>query len=403
MMINIVEINSTNYASTGNIMNNIAFNIDSDDYKVYTACKNSKESRKHLKDNQILFGIPFERVLTSYLTHITGLRDHFNYLGTYLFIKKLKKINPNLIHLHVLHDDFINIKMLFKYIKTNNIPVIWTFHDCSAMTGQCPYFDMVNCDKWIDGCYDCPQIHGDVDSLFFDTSKYIWIYRKKIFTSLNDLTIVTPSKWLSSLVKKSFFRYYDVKVINNGINLSTFKYRDNSFKKDYSIDNKYLVLGIANVWSKRKGLDVFVELAKGLPNNYQIVLVGTNDEIDKVLPSNIISIHRTYNQEELVNIYSSADVFVNPTREENFPTVNIESLACGTPVITFKTGGSPEILDKTCGIVVEKDDIESMKKSIIKVCEEKPFNIEDCIKRSKLYDCNTKFKEYIELYKDKAK
>ena len=158
-------------------------------------------------------------------------------------------------------------------------------------------------------------------------------------------------------------------------------------------------MGIANVWGERKGLDVFIELAKRLPDDYKIVMVGTNDAVDALLPNNILSIHRTYNQEELIKIYSAADVFVNPTREDNFPTVNIESLACGTPVITFNTGGSPEIIDDTCGTVVEKDDVDSLIKEINRVCTKMPYSKKTCTDRAKKYDMNIAFNQYIQLYK----
>ena len=212
------------------------------------------------------------------------------------------------------------------------------------------------------------------------------------------MIVVSPSIWLKDIVKQSFFKKYSCKVINNGINLDIFKPIENTIKKDYKIENKYLILGIANVWNERKGLDVFVELSKRLSDDYQIVLVGTNNDVDKLLPDNIISIHRTYNQKELVKLYSAADVFVNPTRDENFPTVNIESLTCGTPVITFKTGGSPEIIDETCGLVVEKNDIDTLEKQIINVCTNKLFTSKDCLNRAQQFNMENKFKEYVDLY-----
>lgn len=397
----IIEINSTNYASTGNIMHNIAKKARQDGYQVYTFCKSSKESYKHKNDNEILFGNRYERIISAFLCELTGLRDHFNIFSTYSLINKIKQIKPDLIHLHVLHDDFINVKMFFKYLSKLDIPIIWTFHDCTAMTGKCPYFDIVECNKWETGCHKCPQLHSDVKTYFFDTTKKIWNIRKKYFTNLKNLTIVTPSTWLANLVKQSYFSDFDIQVINNGIDLNRFKPIKNDIKKHFNIEDKYLVLGVANVWTYRKGLDVFIELSKRLPDNYQIAMVGTNNEIDKQLPNNIISIHRTYNQEELIKIYSAADIFVNPTREENFPTVNIESLACGLPIVTFNTGGSPEIIDENCGSVVSKNDIDDMYLEILNICENKKYNKEYCYNRSKQFDMNTTFNKYIELFKNK--
>lgn len=213
------------------------------------------------------------------------------------------------------------------------------------------------------------------------------------------MTIVTPSEWLASLVKESYLKYYPVKVINNGIDLNVFKPTESDFRKKYALENKYIVLGVAFGWGRRKGLDVFVELARRLDKEkYKVVLVGTDDNVDKLLPENIISIHRTQNQTELAEIYTAADVFANPTREENYPTVNMESVACGTPVVTFNTGGSPEMLDETCGAAVAKDDNDAMYNEIIRICEAKPYSLEACIKKAKGFDKNEKFGEYIRLY-----
>ena len=233
---------------------------------------------------------------------------------------------------------------------------------------------------------------------FVDGFKKAYNNKKRLFTSVNDMTIITPSKWLKGLVEQSFLNKYPIKVINNGIDLSVFKPTESDFRKKYNLENKKIVLGVSFGWGNKKGLDVFIELAKTLPSDYQVVLVGTSVKTDAILPKNIISIHKTNNQRELAEIYSVSNVFVNPTREDTFPTVNIEALACGTPVITFKTGGSPEIIDETCGVVVEKNDFNSIYDVIVKVCENKPFSKEDCLSRAKNYDMFDKFKEYVELY-----
>ena len=166
------------------------------------------------------------------------------------------------------------------------------------------------------------------------------------------------------------------------------------------LQNKKIVLGVAFDWGMRKGLDVFIELSKRLPESYKIVLVGTNDLIDQSLPKNILSIHRTQNVQELAEIYAAADVFVNPTREEAFGLVNIESLACGTPGITFRTGGSPECYDDCCGIVVDKDDINALEREIVRVCETKPYDESSCMEFAKQFNMYDRYQEYIDLYKE---
>ena len=311
-------------------------------------------------------------------------------------IKLLKKISPDIVHLHNIHSHDCHLGMLFNYFKNAKTKLFWTFHDCWAFTGYCTYFDMVNCDKWQTECKKCPK--AKQSTWFFDKSNKLFNKKKELFEGLN-LTIITPSQWLADIVKQSFLREYPVKVINNGIDLKLFKPTESDFRKKYNLLDKYILLGVAFDWGERKGLDVFIELSKRLDEKHQIVLVGTNDNIDKQLPKNIISIHRTQNQQELAEIYTAVNLFVNPTREENFPTVNIESLACGTPVLTFNTGGSPEIIDETCGMSVTKNDIDGLCSEILRIKSEKPYSPAACIEKAKSFNANEKFKEYLRLYK----
>lgn len=395
----IVEINNNNYGSTGHIMLNIAKAAKNNGYKIYTCCKNSKAAKRFNYEDQIMIGNRYERAISEYLASYTGLKDHFNFFNTKRFLKQLDDIKPDLIHLHNIHDTFINVEMLFKYTQKHNIPIIWTLHDCYSFTGQCTYFDLVNCDKWKDGCKNCPQIHKYPDTKI-DKTERLYKLKKDIFTNTKNLTIVTPSKWLSFLASCSFLKDKDIRVINNGINLDIFKPTDSSFKEKYGIKDKYIVLGVSTGWGQRKGLDDFIKLSNVLDENYQIVMVGSDDEIDKTLPKNIISIHRTYDQKELAEIYSAADVFVNPTKEENFPTVNIESIACGTPVITYDTGGSKEMLNDKCGSIVEKNDFNTLVSEIKRICTNHPYSSNDCIKQSKKYEMTDKFQEYVKLYEE---
>lgn len=393
----IVEINNNNYGSTGNIMMNVAKKARENGYDAYTACKFSKEGKKFIYDNQVFVGYWLERVISEKLAYITSNKDCFNYFGTKKFIKKLESIKPDIIHLHNIHGSFINIDLLFKYIKKNNIPVIWTLHDNWVMTGQCATY---GCDKWKEGCGNCPKLKDYPSVLFFDNTKRMLRRKEKLFNYSN-MILVTPSEWLKSMLNESYLKNINSMVINNGIDLNVFKPTESDINKKYNIDdNKHIIIGVANYWNNNKGLDVFIKLANTLPDNYQIVLIGTNDEVDKDLPDKIISIHHTYNQEELVKVYSVSDVFVNPTRADNFPTVNIEALACGIPVITFNTDGSPEIIDETCGCVVEKGNIDALEKEIIRICETKPYKKEDCLKRASRYNADDKFLEYISLYED---
>lgn len=330
-------------------------------------------------------------------SHLFGLYG-FNSKGiTKRMLNKLDEIKPDVVHLHNIHGHNCHIEMLLDYLREHHIKTFWTFHDCWAFTAYCPHFTLVGCDKWKNGCHNCPQYKEY--SFFFDRSARLYEKKKKASEGL-DLTIITPSQWLAGLVKQSFFKNYPIKVINNGIDLEIFKPTPSEFREKYGIPNdKYIVLGVAFGWGKRKGLDVFIELSKRLDKEkYQIILVGTDEKIDKQLPSDIISIHRTQNQRELAEIYTVADVFANPTREDNYPTVNMESIACGTPVVTFEIGGSSEMLDKTCGAAVLCDDIDAMEENIVCICKEKKHSRGLWCKHFMSYDKNQRFEEYITLY-----
>lgn len=330
-------------------------------------------------------------------SHVSGKYGFQSRAATRRIIRELDRLQPDMVHLHNIHGHDCHLGLLFSYFKKHKTKLIWTFHDCWAFTAYCPYFDRVHCDKWKEGCSGCPQCRDH--SLFFDRSRELYQKKKELFTGL-DLTIVTPSQWLADLVKQSFLKDYPVIVINNGIDLSVFRPRESNFREKYGIpSDKHVLLGVAFDWGVRKGLDVFQKLSETLdPAKYQIVLVGTNDAVDKQLHAGILSIHRTQNQQELAEIYSAADLLLNPTREDNYPTVNMESLACGTPVLTFRTGGSPEMLDDTCGAVVPCDDVEAFRGEILRICEEGALPSESCLRKAKEFDQNQKFKEYIELY-----
>ena len=390
----VLQINVTSgEGSTGKICEGISFvakHNDIDNLIIYSSgysknsCSRKVGSYLYMKLQALK-----SRVLGNY-----GFNSHF---ATYKLISEIKKFAPDIVHLHNLHGHNVNLAMLFGFLKKNNIKIIWTFHDCWAFTAYCSHFAMVGCNKWQFGCYKCPQVKSS--SWFFDRSKTLYRRKKKLFSSL-DLTIVTPSEWLAGLVKQSFLKEYPVKVIHNGIDLNIFKPTESNFREKYNIGDKFIVLGVAFGWGVRKGLDVFIELSKRLDDErYKIVLVGTDDTVDTQLPKNIISIHRTQNQTELAEIYTAANVFVNPTREEVLGLVNIEANACGTPVVVFDTGGAPECIDNNSGAVVSHNDVESVIRVVDRIRESIPFSKNDCINRAKQFDMNDKFKEYVELYK----
>lgn len=395
----IVEINATRNGSTGLIMYKIAEVARENEIQVFTIYGGRRGEKKYSDDHNIMASSYFDHTIHRLIGKITGYNDLLSKNSTRKVIKRIQAINPDIIHLHIVHGHYLCFMDLFKYLDKINKPVIWTLHDCWAFTGRCPHFVLSRCNKWKTGCYDCPYPKNNYPASIVDKSRQLWNLKKRVFCKIKDMTIVTPSAWLARLVGQSFLKNYPTIVINNGIDLNVFKPTPSNFKQINNMVSSFVILGVANCWNRRKGIDVFVRLAAELPNKYKIVLVGTNKTVDENLPKNIVSIHRTANQSQLAELYSTADLFVNPTREDNFPTVNIEALACGTPVLTFKTGGSPEIIDETCGCSIEQDDYDSLIHEIKRICTTRPYNEESCINRAKRYDMDYKYNEYVELYK----
>ena len=398
----IAEINTLSYGSTGHIMFDLAATARSHGHTVYTY--SAKTFRRGMKNQypghlyHTYYGSEVGNLIHKVLGGISGLNGFFSSWSTRKLIRQLEEKKIDILHLHNLHEFCINLPILFGWIKNSNIKVIWTLHDCWSFTGHCPHFSMVGCDKWKTGCGGCPQKTVYPKS-YLDTTVYMWKKKREWFTGVEDLTIVTPSEWLAGLVKESYLSDYYVKVIKNGIDLSVFQPTPSDFREKHGIaDSVHIVLGVSMGWSDRKGLDVFQYLADKLDDKYQIVLIGTDDATDQNLPRNIISIHRTANQKELAEIYTASDLFVNPTREDTYPTVNMEAIACGTPVLTFNTGGSPEIVTEETGAVVPCGDVEGLVREIERICTQRPFNDSDCVRNARVFDKWKKFSEYMELY-----
>ena len=282
---------------------------------------------------------------------------------------------------------------LFRYLKESEKPVVWTLHDCWSFTGHCAHFDRCGCDRWQTGCYTCPQKGSYPASVLADASKKNYAQKKALFTSLQNLTLVTPSQWLAALVKESYFKHHSVQVIRNGIDLAKFKPTEGNFRKIYGLEGKQIILGVASVWTACKGLDDFVKLQSLLREDQQIVMVGLNDAQLAALPDGILGIKRTNSVEELAEIYTAADVFFNPTYEDNYPTTNLEAISCGTPVVTYRTGGSPESVSEGNGFVVEQGDLAAAVAAFAQV--------DGCQTDSKAaFDASLRFKEYTALYKE---
>lgn len=313
--------------------------------------------------------------------------------ATRTLIHQMEEINPDIIHLHNIHDHYLNYPILFEFLAKLKKPVVWTQHDCWAFTGGCMYYDIHNCNKWMYGCNNCPEHRA----LLSDITEKQYVLKQEVFSKIKKLTYVSVSNWLEKALQKSHQKYRPIQTIHNGIDIELFKPVENYIPK-----NRFTIIGVAAVWDKRKGLDDFVKLRSLLSfEDYEIILVGLTQSQINNLPKGIIGCSRTTNIQELVQIYSKADVYVNPTYSDNFPTTNIEALACGTPVITYQTGGAPEAIDANTGAVVEKGNIEALCALIkhFRIIDFKKNHSADCRKRAEdNFDKEKCFEKYIRLY-----
>lgn len=346
------------------------------------------------------------RIGTKYDTYVHGLlsriMDNAGFLSrraTTSFVQEIVKYDPDIIHLHNLLGYYINIEVLFDYLKTCGKPIIWTVHDCWPITGHCINFERIDCKKWNRGCHDCLLKKDYPPSYLVDQSRNNWIKKKEIFTGVSNMYLVSPSKWLSKLLNNSYMSCYPIQVINNGIDLSVFKPMYSNIRKKYGLENKIVLLAVAGVWNEMKGEKLLYSIASMLNDNYRLVMIGTKSP--KILPANIISIDRTDNLQELVQWYTTADVFVNPTLGDNFPTVNIEAMACGTPVVTNATGGSSEAAGNIYGRIVQSKTADEFIQKILE-CISNRFDPIEITEAAKKYDKSRCFKKYIELYRSRV-
>jgi len=397
----LLQINSVlNSGSTGRIAEDIGLAvIKSGGQSIIAAGYTHRPSQSEV----LSIGSTWDRKLHGLKTRLFDLHGFGSTAATKALVREIKNIQPDIIHLHNIHGYYLNVEVLFDYLKTKNIPIVWTLHDCWSFTGHCSFFDRYNCMKWETECNHCPNSKGYPESWIVDNSRNNFYRKKEIFNGVKNLTIVTPSEWLANHVKHSFLSHYPARMIHNGIDMDVFKPVEKSDCLDkYNFKGSKFVLGVASIWDRRKGLDDFIELRKWLSTDVQIALVGLTKEQIKNLPVGVIGIERTENVAELVALYSEATVFVNPTFVDNFPTTNIEALACGTPVITYRTGGSPEAIDEKTGMVVEKGDVEELAKAIRQVIEKgKAYYSPLCRERAmKLFNKIERYEDYMKLYEE---
>lgn len=376
----ILMINSVcGIGSTGRICTDLADALSQNGHKVKIAYGRGNVPDKYAK-YAVRIGNKLDVRMHALASRVFDNTGFCSKKATEKFVEWIKKCDPDVIHLHNIHGYYINVEILFKYLSKANKRVIWTLHDCWPFTGHCVYFSAIKCERWKNECENCPQKIEYPSSLLLDRSSRNWRQKKELFTSVKDMTLITPSKWLAGLVKESFLGCYPVYVIHNGIDTDVFKPTPSDFRQKYGLQHKKILLGVSNQWTERKGFNDFIKLASMIDDDYRIVLVGLSQKQINNLPSNIIGINRTQNIKELAEIYTAADVFLNPTYEDNYPTVNLEAQACGTPVITYFTGGSPE------SVPYNNCCVQGVLNEVVKLIEAQSLAVDSAIKKIQMID-----------------
>ncbi|WP_027727323.1 glycosyltransferase [Treponema sp. C6A8] len=401
-MYKLLQINTIiNSGSTGHIAESLGEFVIADGWESYIAYgRNPRESASH----SIKIGNKFDIFWHVFVTRVFDLHGLASLGATKKLIRKIETIKPDVIHLHNIHGYYLNYKILFNYLAIKGIPIVWTMHDCWAITGHCPHYTFVKCKEWQfkEGCRTCPQKKRYPSCILFSNVAYNFRNKRKYFNLLaeNQLTIVTPSKWLSDEMGKSFLKHYSRKVIYNGINIDVFKPYPIT-----QINEKNIILGVASVWNEEKGLNDFLELSKLIDDEYEIVLIGVEDKIIKELPENIKGIKRTESKEELAQWYSRSLCYFNASVEETFGMTCIEAQACGTPVVAYNSTAIPETFSENTGIMVETRNIKKVYEAIKTIeINGKKFYSDSC--RNFVvsnFNEKNKFQQYIELYKELTK
>lgn len=381
--------------STGRICTDIAAALESNGNEVKIAFgRNADIVPAQYNKYAVRIGNDIDLKIHGLITRAFDATGFGSMRATRKFIHWIYQFDPDIIHLHNLHGYYINIDLLFSCLKQLNKPVVWTLHDVWPFTGHSAYCDAVGCSKWKNGCENCPQMKVYPKS-YVDRSKRNWERKRNIFCGVTNLTIVTPSKWLAELVEDSFLNEYPVKVINNGIDTGKFHKVSTHLRSDLRLQRKKILLSVATVWNDLKGLSDFERLADLLGENYKIILVGgmTNSQ-EKELPESILHIRRTQDVNEMVELYNTADIYLNLTYCDTYPTVNLEAASCGTPVITYAVGGSTESAEMFGGISVRRGDVEAVAHAVRESERLKVVIPAD-------YDLDKKraIKEYIGLYR----
>lgn len=388
-MARILFINSVCYGSTGNICKSL--------YKLaeangHTCCIAYGRGAQPEGFNTIKIGNRIDVYKHAVQARLFDSSGFHSKKATSEFIKKIEQFKPDVIHLHNVHGYYLNIEILFEYLKKNpNIKKVWTIHDCWPYTGHCAYYLNIKCNKWKNKCEQC-QFKNEYPRTIKGNSEENYALKKKIFTGIANMEVVCVSEWLKGEVEQSFLKEYECQVIISGVDTSAFSYKPSDVKERLGIVNKTMILGVASVWSERKGLQDFLRLRKQVSEEYVIVLIGVSKKQQKKLPKGIIGIRCTENQEQLREFYSAADIFFNPTREETYGLTNVEAQLCGTTTISYDAGGTREtIISDNSYLVKNFDEMLDLLKVVNIKRKTNEINLEKV-------DRNRCLRRYLELY-----
>lgn len=398
----LIQINTVCNGSTGNIMYQIQKQAQDSGYETLSLYGRRKGFRD-VSCAKYGHGVSFwihVILTTAFDAHGLG-----SYFYTRSMVKRIQEEKPDIIHLHNVHGYYLHLPTLFRYLKTQYTgKLVWTFHDCWPVTGHCPHFVAAQCDKWKTECKKCPNKKSYPISWGLDGSKRNYRMKKRLFTAIEDMVIISPSQWLANIVKQSYFKDTKCVVVPNGINLQTFYPREeDTVTQKYNIpDDKKIILGVASVWDERKGLKVFRDLAKELSGEYRIVLVGLSKRQIAGLPENIIGIPRTESADELAQLYTKAAIFINPSKEESFSLVTIEAMACGTPVIAMDTSAPRELVSGSNGVLLSDDNVQNYLKAIRDI-EQKDLDKNLIVDSVQQYSVGNMTKKVLDIYEELLK
>lgn len=400
--------------STGRIMKEIGELAMANGWESYVAYSKGRDGLPGSTSIPVPVGNKASVAWHGLQTRILDRHGLGSVLATKRFIEDIRRIGPDIIHIHNIHGYFLNYRILFDFLSHSGIQVIWTVHDCWLYTGHCYHYMYAGCDRWKTGCGHCPQRGKFPRSLFADRSARNFRDKRDAFCSMPEdrLTIVPVSDWMRSEMSESFLKDYRFQVIHNGIDTDVFSPQpalESEVRRCYGLGDRHVILGIASIWSEEKGLNDFVEMAARLDSDEVIVLVGMDrKQLDDVLSrcgrtvlgDRMVAVKRTADVHQLAGLYSTADVLVNPTWQDNYPTVNLEAISCGTPVVTYRTGGSIEAVAGDTGFVVEQGDIEGLVDAVRRVeTLGKAHFMDACRSRAvKEFRKEDRYAEYIELY-----